>query len=357
MQEQFSEEDIRLVDVLESFKRYFIFLMKKWYISIVGVVVLTGGGFLYARLTAPQYIAYISFNAVDSRATSMGGMMSMMGISFAGGSSNDVLTGIFSSRNIFLNSMLDTMAVNGKKEKIANIYMHSYKYDEGFEKDPDWKDFKFRAKSVNEITKKEFDLFSIMYDDWSGGLMTAELDAPTGMIKAEIETPDYELSKALGSSMLKNTLRFYQNKQMENAKNSLSSVSKRLDSISGEIIVRQKMVAESQDQNIFNRKREVVVDQQKLMQEIATLNVMYNDATSSKENAKSGMAPQNNIVRIVDDPQFSTAPKHLSKLLYTAIGFGVSLILIIIPLLISKAVKDGREEDNLKAASQTTTTT
>jgi hypothetical protein len=354
-QEVFAEEDIRLVDVLESFKSYFVYLLKKWYFSILGVALLTVGGFYFAKLTPPKYIANISFNAVDSRASAMGGIMSMMGVSFAGGSSNDVLTGIFSSRYIFLNSMLQDMVMNGKKDKIANFYMHVYKYDDGFEDDPEWKGFKFRANSIPEISKKEMDLFSIMYDDFSGGLMTAELDIPTGMIKAEIETPDYEVSRQLGSAMLRNTIQFYQNKQVENAKTSYSSVSRRLDSISTEIAKRQVAIAESQDINVFNRKRENTVEQQKMMQEITTLGVLYNDASMSRENAKVGLTPQNNIVRIVDDPMFSTAPKHLSKLLYTAIGFAASLVLIIIPLLISKAVQDGREEDKLRTATTSTT--
>ena len=55
-------------------------------------------------------------------------------------------------------------------------------------------------------------------------------------------------------------------------------------------------------------------------------------------------------MRVIDDPMFSTSPKHKSKLLFAAIGFAVSLILIIIPLLIQKAINDGREEDKIKAA-------
>jgi hypothetical protein len=349
MQQQFSDEDVRLVDVLESFKSYLVFLLKKWYLSIVGVGALTAAGFYYAKLTPPTYVAYISFNAVDSRASAMGGLMSMIGVSFAGGSSNDVLTGIFMSRNIFLNSILEDMEVDGKKEKIANVYMHAYKYDEGFDEDPEWKGFKFRANRISEITKKEMDLLSIMYDDFIGGLMIAEYDMPTGMIKAEVETPDYELSRQLGAAMLRNTLSFYQTKQIENATLSFESTSKRLDSISAQIAAKQRMVASSQDISLFNKKRQNVVEQQKLNQEIASLNVMYNEAATSRENAKAGLSPATNIIRIVDDPSFSTAPKKLSKLLYTAIGFAVALVLIIIPLLVSKAIQDGREEDKLKA--------
>ncbi len=352
MQEQFSEEDIRLVDVLESLKSYLVYILKRWYISVVGVLVLTLGGYFYAKLTPPTYIANISFNAVDSKASAMGGIMSMMGISFSGGSSNDVLTGIFSSRFIFLNAMLSDMEVNGKREKIANVYMHAYKYDDGFEDDPELKGFKFTANSIREISKKEMDLFSTMYDDFSDGLMTAELDLPTGMIRAEVETPDYELSKQLGAAMLKYTIQFYQNKQVENAKTTFENTSRRVDSISNAIANKQQLIAASQDINIFNKKRENVIAQQKLMQDLASLSILYNDASMSRENAKVGLTPQNNIVRTVDDPMFSTAPKYLSKLLYTAIGIVASLVLIIIPLMLSKAVQDGREEDRLRMANQ-----
>lgn len=357
MQQHFSEEDIRLVDVLESLKGYLGYLLKKWYLSIVGVIGLTFGGYYFAKVSPPKYIANISFNAVDSRASSMGGIMSMMGISFAGGSSNDVLTGIFTSRNIFLNSMLEDVVVDGKKEKLGNLYIHAHKYDEGFDKDPEWKGFKFKANSIKEISKKEMDLLSVMYDDFSDGLMTAEYDIATGLIKAEIESPDYEVSRQTGAALLRNTLEFYQNKQVENATVSLKNTTQRMDSISREIKLRQRMIAESQDQNIFNLKKITIVEQQKLMQEIGMLNVMYNDAATSKENAKAGVNPSTNIVRVIDDPMFSTAPKHPSKLLYGAIGFVLSLVLIIIPLLIKKALIDGREEDRLRALKEAESTT
>ncbi len=349
MANEFVEEDIRLVDVLESITSYLKFLLKKWYISILGVAAFTIGGYMFAKLTPPKYIAYASFNAVDTRTSAMSGLMSMMGVTFAGGSSNDVLTGIFMSRNIFLNSMLSEVEIKGKTDKLANFYMHALNYDEGFDKDPVLKDFKFRANTFQELTPQEIDLLGIMYADFADGLMTAEYDLPTGMIKAEIETPDYDVSRMVGSSLLNNTIKFYQNRQVENAKTSLNASTKRLDSISAQIEMRQRMIAESQDQNIFNSKRISVIDQQKLGQEIISLNVMYNDAVTSKENAKAGLTPQNNIVRIIDDPLFSTAPKYKGKWLFAAIGFAASILLVILPLIMRKAILDGREEDRIKA--------
>ena len=352
MQQNLSEEDIRIVDILDSFGGYIKYMLRKWYILIVGVGGLTYLGYYYAKSSPPTYIAYTSFNSVDSRVSAMGGMMSMMGISFAGGSSADVLTGIFSSRNVFLSSLLKDVEFDGKETKLANNYMSAFKYDEGFKEDPKLKKFKFTANTIAEMNATELEIASMLYGDFSDGFFTAEYDMPTGLIKAEIETPDYELSRMLAKTMLEQTVFFYQKKQLENAKISLTNSSKRLDSITAEISSRQRMIAESQDQNIFNRKKVNTIDQQKIMQELQTLSVMYSDATSTKESSKAGFTLQNNLVRIIDSPEYSTYTKHKSKVLYSIIGFAVSIILVIIPLILSKAITDGREENKQREALQ-----
>lgn len=347
-EEYFYEEDIRLVDILESFGNYFRYLFKKWYIFLPGVIGLTLCGYFFATLSAPKFTANASFNAIDSRISSMGGLMSMMGISFSGGTSNDVLTGIFSSRNIFYNSLLHDMITNeGTREKIGNVYMHTLKYDEGFAEDPNLKGFKFKANEISEMTKLELQIASMMYADFVDGSLDAEYDIATGLIKAEVESPEYELSKNLASNMLKATIDFYQQKQVENAKASYKNTDRRLDSINNEILIRQRRIAQNQDINIFNKKQISEIEVQKLTQELAVLNVMYNDATNSKESAKAGLTPTN-MVRIVDDPIFSVDEIHKGKILWSAIGFAASLILVVIPLLLHKAVIDGREENKVR---------
>lgn len=356
-QHEFVEEDIRLVDVLESINSYLKFLLKKWYISIVGVALFTFGGYFFAKTSPPNYKANISFNALDARAGAMGGIMSMIGVSFAGGSSNDVLTGIFTSRNIFFNSLLSEVEINNKTDKLGNFYMKALKYNDGFENDPILKNFKFKANSISELSKQELDMLGVMYGDFNDGLMTAEYDIATGVIRAELETPDYDVTKQLGTQLLNNTIKFYQQRQLQNAEVSFNNSSKRLDSLSNEIKLRQRIIASSQDQNIFNNKRLSVVEQQKLSQEIAILTTLYSDATTSKETAKAGLKPQENMVRVVDDPSFSTAPDYKSKFLFAIIGFAISLVVIIIPLLLRKAVLDGKEENRIKAQQQAAATT
>jgi len=208
-QHEFVEEDIRLVDVLESINSYLKFLLKKWYISIVGVALFTFGGYFFAKTSPPNYKANISFNALDARAGAMGGIMSMIGVSFAGGSSNDVLTGIFTSRNIFFNSLLSEVEINNKTDKLGNFYMKALKYNDGFENDPILKNFKFKANSISELSKQELDMLGVMYGDFNDGLMTAEYDIATGVIRIKTKNIKASVKKLTKASIKKGTFLFF----------------------------------------------------------------------------------------------------------------------------------------------------
>ena len=343
---QFKDEDIRLVDVIDSFNNYFKYLLRKFYIVIIGVGGLTYGGYLFAILSAPTYIANVSFNAVDPKAA--GGLLSLassLGFSIGGSSTNDVLLGVFSSRGVFKSALLEEVIVEGKTEKLANFYMRVFGYDQGIHSVPGYEHFKFTAPTVNAMNRIEDSIASVMYYDYTDSYLSVEFDVPTGLIKAEIETPSYELSRLLGQAIMKNTIQFYQAKQVESAKVSFDNVSVRLDSIKREIELRENMMATSQDVNIFNRKKEGIVDQDKLDREINNLTYMYSDALNSKESAKQTMAGQNITIRVVDDPRFSTDVSFRSKLLWSAIGLAAGIVLVIIPLILTKAVQDSRAED------------
>lgn len=351
---QFKDEDIRLIDVIDSFKNYGGFLLRKFYIVLIGVGGLTYLGYLFAVTAAPTYIANASFNVVDPKGAAGGGLMSLassLGFSLGGSSTNDVLMGIFSSRSVFKNALLEEVTIDGKKDKLANFYMTTFGYQEGIRELPGYENFRFTSPTINTMSRVEDSISSVMYFDFTEEYLTIEFDIPSGLIKAEIETPTYELSKNLGIGMMRNTIQFYQTKQVESAKISYDNVTARLDSIQREIDVRENILAQSKDENIFNKKVLGIVDQEKTERELSNLVYMYSEALSSKESAKSTMTGQNTTIRIVDDPRFSTDVSPRSKLLWSVIGFGVGVVLVIIPMILYKAVKDSREEEAKLARS------
>jgi hypothetical protein len=348
---QFKDEDIRLIDVIDSFKNYGGYLLRKFYIVIIGVGGLTYLGYLFAVESPPTYVANAAFNAIDPKGA--GGLMSLansLGFGIGGSSTNDVLMGIFSSRSVFKNSLMEEVEIDGKKDKLANFYMSTFGYDAGIRELPGYENFKFTSPNINSMNRVEDSISSVMYFDFVDSYLTIEFDIPSGLIKAEIETPTYELSKLLGISMMRNTIQFYQTKQVESAKISYDNVALRLDSIQREIDVREKMLASSKDINIFNKKELATIDQDKIERELASLVYMYSDALNSKESAKSTMTGQNSTIRVVDDPRFSTDVSPRSKLLWSIIGFAAGIVLVIIPMILHKAVSDARREEAKLAA-------
>lgn len=349
---QFKDEDIRLIDVIDTFKHYGAYLLRKFYIVLIGVGGLTYLGYLFAVKSPPTYIANASFNVVDPKGAAGGGLMSLassLGFSLGGSSTNDVLMGIFSSRSVFKNALLEEVSIGGKTDKLANFYMLAFGYQEGIRELPGYENFRFTSPTINTMNRIEDSISSVMYFDFVEEYLTIEFDIPSGLIKAEIETPTYELSKFLGVSMMRNTIAFYQTKQVESARISYDNVTARLDSIQREIDAREKMLAQSRDVNIFNKKVVAVIDQEKIQRELSNLVYMYSDALNSKESAKSTMTGQNSTIRIVDDPRFSTDVSPRSKLLWSVIGFGAGIVLVIIPMILNKAVTDAREEEARKA--------
>lgn len=356
MQEyQFQDEDIRLIDVIDAFKKYSLYLLKKFYIVIIGVGGLTYLGYLFATKSPPKYIAFTSFNAVDSRAS--GGLLSLassFGIGM-GGSTNDVLMGIYSSNYAFKKALLADVYMNGREDKLGNFYSQIYGYDvvlaeEGI------KNFKFTSNSIYNMTKLEDSISSIMYYAFTDDALEIEFEVTAGLVYANIETPNYDLSKNLALEILKSIREFFQDKQDKASLENYKRTEKRLDSLKAEIKIREIALAKSQDQNIFNEKRLGVVEEQKLQRELGILNIMYSDAVTSFEGAKASANAKNESVKIVDDPTFSTYPKFRSKLLFSLIGLAIGIVLIIIPLLLNKAAIDARAEQAEKQKKLTENT-
>ncbi|MCB9032819.1 MAG: hypothetical protein H6553_03195 [Chitinophagales bacterium] len=345
MQEyQFQDEDIRLIDVIDAFKKYSLYLLKKFYIVIIGVGGFTYLGYLFAVKSPPKFIAFTSFNAVDARAS--GGLMSLastFGLGM-GGSTNDVLMGIYSSNYAFKKALLADVFMNGREDKLGNFYSEIYGYKDGLEEEG-IKDFKFTANSIYNMSKLEDSISSMMYYAFIDDALEIEYEVTAGLVYANIETPNYDLSKNLALEILKSIREFFQDKQDKASVQNFQKAQRRLDSIKTEIKIREVALAKSQDQNIFNEKRLGIVQEQKLQRELGVLNIMYSDAANTFEAAKAGVNTKSESLKIVDDPLFSTYAKYRSAFLFGLIGFAIGIVLVIIPLLLNKAAIDSRAEE------------
>jgi hypothetical protein len=351
MDPYFQSDDIKLTDLLRGIKNYFLFILKRIYIVIAATVLLYYGGRWFADISDKLWVSNTSFNAIDSRSGGgFGGLMSLAS-SFAGiggGTSNDILSGIFSSRNVFKTSMLEQAEINGKKDKIINFYLQSVGYFDVYKVTPGLENFKFVAEDMFTLNHNEDSIMTSIYESFIDDYLVVEFDPLTGLIKAGVYTPDRMISMKLAEAMLRNTNQYYAFGTNEKAKDGYEKMKKRVDSIAGAINYYNGLIAFTKDQNIFNKKQEGVENLNEYSRETAILNIQYNDAVSSLEAAKGALNNQSQVMRIVDQPAFSTEIDERDPDFWGLIGLGVGAALSIIILCFVKASKDSFEEEKLE---------
>ena len=347
MDPYFQSDDIKLTDFLRGIKNYTIYVLKRIYIVIAATVLLYYGGRLFANLSKKLWVANTSFNAIDARGGGFGGLMSMAA-SFAGiggGTSNDVLSGVFMSRSVIKASFLEDADVDGKKDKLGNFFLQSLGYMDEYKKTPGLENFKFRSPDIYQMTPLEDSIMSELYGMFTDDYLEVEYDPLSGLIKAGVSSPTKELSLKICEAMIRNTQKYYSKNTNNKAGESVDKLKNRVDSISGALNYYSRLTASIKDQNIYNVKQEGISQLDDIARKSAILTLQYNDAVSSLEAAKSALGSDNQVMRIVDQPAFATEIDQRDPDFWGLIGLAVGAALSIIILCFVKASKDSFKEE------------
>jgi len=343
----FESDEIRLTDLVRGFKNYGWFLIRKSWIIVIATLLMVYAGMTFARLSDKNWVANATFNALDSKG-SIGGLMSIassLGISTGGGTTNDVLMGIFSSRYAFKTAMLAEVPYNKRIEKVGNIYLETSGMAEDFKEDPLWKGFTFKAPDIYHLSEKEDMLLSNLYDGFQDEVIVYEIDPLVGLIKANVTSTSYDYSLNMCEQMLKATTDFYNISANDKAMDAFLKLKNKVDSLSGILRFKQTQLATLNDRSIFNRKEEGVVNRSEFIRDLGILNMQYSEAVTSLESAKGSLSTQTQVVRIVDAPRYSMFLDERKQTFWGIIGGVVGGVLSILILCLVKASKDAFKEE------------
>jgi uncharacterized membrane protein len=352
----FESDEIKLTELIRGFREYGWFLIKRSWLILIITLVMVYLGMWFARTSDKNWIANASFNAIDAKG-GMGGLMSLastFGINAGGGTTNDVLMGIFSSRFTFKSSMLTEVPYKKRMEKIGNIYLEISGMSEDFKKDPAWKNFKFIAPDIYHLSEQENMLLSNLYDAFADEVVIFEIDPLVGLIKAQVVSTSYDFSLNLCEKMLENTANFYNISASQKALDGYLKMRSKVDSLSGVLRTKQALLANLNDQNIFNRKEQGITRRSELMRDLGILNMQYSDAVTSLESTKGSLGSQTQVVRVVDAPRYSMFLDQRKESFWGLIGGLVGALVTILILCIVKASKDAfKEEEEAKKSTMT----
>ncbi|MEZ5001416.1 MAG: hypothetical protein R2730_00150 [Chitinophagales bacterium] len=346
----YSSDDIKLTDIIRSFRSYSVFIFKKFYYVILGMIVMGVLGYFYATTSPTKYQANASFNVVDSKGLG-GGLAGLLGnfglASFGGSTSNEVMAGLMMSRHIVKNSFLAEVPYKSDTAKLIDIYLDVYGIREDWEEDPAMKGFQFKANNVFELTRKEDSLLNIFWKPFVEDYLEVEFELLEGLVKANVKTYSYEFSRGMLANMLEYSTRYFTDKQSEGKVEAYDLAEYKVDSISALLEGKRAQYAVEQNKSSFLVDATGSVALTKLSGEISNLTFRLGTARETLDAAKSALMQEAPIINIVDHPDFATDIKRKKWKLWAIIGAVVGVALSILILMLVKAANDGFEEERI----------
>jgi len=347
--EVYKTDDIKLTDLVRSFKVYSIHLLKRSWVVVIWTFIFTMAGYYFAVLSPVNYLGYAAFNAVDAKTSgSLGGLMSFassLGIGAVGGSSNDVLMGLYTSRNVIKSAFLSEGEYEGKQDKLINIYMDIEEMTEDIQQVPGFEKFRFTSDDIYSMSKREDSILSFIYVSFVDNNIEVEFDPMAGLIKGGVISPSFDFSQQMCSRMLEFTDLYYSQKQDVRNDKSMDVVLAKLDSVTGALRAKEAQLSRFQNYAKYNLRSENSVEITNIQRDMSALTFMYNDALQAREAAKSSMKNVSSAISVIDHPRFATEVDKRDKVFWMIIGAAVGLVLSIIVVLVNKAIDTSFEEE------------
>ena len=345
----YASDDIKLTDVIRAFKNYSRYILRKFWIVIIGAILVGAAGYGYAKISKTKYQANTSFNVVDARG--MGGglaaIMNSFGLAAGAGTSNEVLSGIIQSRHAIKSAFLTEVEYKGRQEKLLHVFFEEYGYYEDWAGDPIMDSFKFKANTIHEITRKEDSVLNVFYTPFVEDLMDVEYEILQGLIKVSVKTYSYEFSTGMLNNMLDYSSQYFIEKQIGGKKNSIVVAQFKVDSLEGALQAKRFHLATLQDRSKYLQQATGGIDIQRLTSEIAALTMRVATSRDALEISKTSLLQQTPIINIIDRPSYATDIKKKKWKIWTLLGLITGAGLSIIILLLNKAAIDGFEKEKL----------
>lgn len=347
-------DDVRLTDVVRTVKTYSIHIFKKFWLVIIFTAIVTLAGYLFAVLSPVNYEAHSAFSVVDAKSGMSAGIMSMassFGLNLGAGT-NDVLYGVYTSRNVIYSAFLEEVDYKGEKRRLADIYMDMNDMTEDIMEEPYYKDFKWKAKSLSEVDKRERDLLAILHYGFTEGYFEIEYDVLSGLIRSIISTSDYDYSMLMAEAMLKHASKYFIRKQIESNERSLAMISEKLESVKAELKEKEHLLASVKDNTMYMKKNVGKVDQGTLLREINTLNVIFSNTNVAHDAAKASLASNTPVINVVDNPRYAMKVDKRKPTFWMIIGAIAGFVIGLIYVIMGKAIKDAFEEEERLGVAQ-----
>jgi uncharacterized protein involved in exopolysaccharide biosynthesis len=327
---QVQDDEISLKDLIKIIQSWFSLLLKNSLLILLVGSIGGGLGFYLAYSSKPVYKAESKFVVKEGGPSglsgSLGNLSSLLG--GGGGSSLDRTVAVIGSDRVMGKVLLSTVLIEEKSDLVINHFINLNKsLKASWAKDTALAKARFTpADTIPQFFNfPQRKAYKSVLASFSGekGIVSKNFDKKTGIISLTVTHTNEEFAIEVNRLIYDELKLFMREQSSETANMNVELLTKKVDSIQGELSGVRRALARRTDQSMGLLLNEDKVELKSLAVKEQILLTMYGEAQKNLETFLfMGQSASNaTALNLLDAPFSPLTPAAKSKVLYTAAGF------------------------------------
>jgi uncharacterized protein involved in exopolysaccharide biosynthesis len=334
---QVQDDEISLKDLIKIIQSWFSLLLKNSLLILLVGSIGGGLGFYLAYSTKPVFEAESKFVVKEGGPSGLSGSLGNLSSLLGGGgaSSIDRTVAIISSDRVMGKVLLSTVLIEEKSDLVINHFINLNKnLKASWVKDTALAKARFTPADTipqffNFPQRKAYKSVLASFSGEKGivsgekGIVSKDFDKKTGIISLTVTHANEEFAIEVNRLIYDELKLFMREQSSETANMNVELLTKKVDSIQGELSGVRRALARRTDQSIGLLLNEDKVELKSLAVKEQILLTMYGEAQKNLETFLfMGQSASNaTALNLLDAPFSPLTPAAKSKVLYTAAGF------------------------------------
>ena len=350
-----NEDEISLKELLEKGKEWFSYLLSKWKIILIAVVIGAALGLAYSFIKKPVYTATLTFALEDEKSgVGLGsalGLASQFGFDL-GGSAGGMFTGanlteLFKSRAMVEQTLLTPVVVSGDSISLAEMYIGNEKWREKWNKKPKLAGVQFLPNADRKsYTRAQDSIMGVIYTNLSkNSLMVAQKDKKVSIITIDVSATDELFAMYFTEALAKEVSDFYIETKSQKARMNMDILQKQTDSVRGELNGAITGVAVAND-NTFGLNPALNVRRTpsaRRQVDVQANTAILTELVKQSELAKVTLRRETPLIQIIDKPILPLKKERFGKAKGIVMGGFLLGFLMVLGLIVSRVLKEIRD--------------
>lgn len=346
-----NSDEITIKDLILAFIDYWNFLLSKYKVILIAVLLGSCLGVVYSLIKKPLYVATLTFALENEKGSGLGGALGLAG-QFgldAGGMGVGIFEGsniieLFKSRTMITEAFLTPIKIEGKTISLAEMYINDNEWREAWKENKKLKNIQFLPQSNKDnFTREQDSILEVMYASMSkSGLIVEQKDKKTSILNVEVKSVNEVFSKAFTEALASVVSDFYIDTKSKKARINMTILQRQLDSIRGELNGSIASVAVANDRTFslnpaLNVKRVPSVRKQVDVQANTTI---LTELVKQTELAKVTLRKDTPLIQVIDKPTYPLKKERFGKAKGIVIGGFLGGFLIVFYFLVKRIFKE-----------------